>query len=142
MRIAFDIGGVISKYPDKFKALFWDYFINKDYPDNIYIITDMHPRDKVVKTLHDNGFEYIHEQHIYCSDYEKYGSLCKAVLLRDLKIDIFIDDFDGYLQWDSSFGPQPILLKVMPDGFKPYWHPDWKCDGGDFGRRVYAPQSN
>lgn len=167
MKIGFDIGGVISKYPHQM----WDiidrfrYTLHRtcdgDWEDNIkdiYIITDMHPKDKVCQTLIDNGFystyksaglreqtktefhdQYykgiIHPDNIYCADYEKYGNMAKAVLIKQLGLDVFVDDFDGYLQWDSWLGPQPLLLKVMPDAFKPYWHDDWKCDGGEFGRR-------
>jgi hypothetical protein len=138
MRIGFDIGGVISKYPKEFYNFFWDYFINKDYPDEVFVITDQHPKEQVVKVLKDNGFEFIFESNIHCCDYETYGNAAKAKLISELKLDMFIDDFDGYLQWDSSFGPQPILLKVQPDFFKPYWHDSWKCDGGDFGRRKYV----
>ena len=52
--------------------------------------------------------------------------MCKAVLLSELKIDIFFDDFIGYLAWDSSLGPAPIRLLVMPDPYKPYWADSWK----------------
>jgi acid phosphatase class B len=138
VKIGFDIGGVISKYPEQFKRFFWDYFINKDYPDRVYIITDQHPKEQVIKTLADNGFEFIFHDDIYCADYEKYGNMAKAVLIKELGLDIFIDDFDGYLQWDSSLGPQPILLKVMPDVYKPYWADSWKCEDNEFGRRKYT----
>lgn len=146
MRIGFDIGGVLSKYPNEFRELMKKLYYS--YNAELYIITDMHPIDKVIKTLNDNGFFEIIEadQHyylinpsnVYSADYETYGNAAKAVLISKLKLDMFFDDFDGYLQWDSSFGPQPILLKVQPDMFKPYWSKDWVCDGGDFGRRKYT----
>jgi len=153
MRIGFDIGGVISKYPEEFGDLIANLLHSEsgEFQDGNFVcfITDMHPKEEVLKTLLDNGFSgefmtnhYIWEDKynelIFCADYEKHGNMAKAVLIRDLKLDIFIDDFDGYLQWDSSLGPQPILLKVMPDGFKPYWHESWKCSGNDFGRRKYV----
>lgn len=158
MKIGFDIGGVLSKYPNEFKKLLdilrlgrYDNFSRHlMYEDvDIFIITDQHPIDKVQQVLYENDLLSKHEptgiftfgrfspENIYCADYEKYGNMAKAILIKELGLDIFIDDFDGYLQWDSSFGPQPILLKVQPDAYKPYWHPDWKCDGGDFGRRKY-----
>lgn len=34
MKIGFDIGGVISKYPNEMKE-FMDYIWNRDYPDRI-----------------------------------------------------------------------------------------------------------
>lgn len=157
MRIGLDIGGVISKYPDIFKKL-----ISKFCVHEIYIITDQHPKEHIIKVLEDNKFtrsEYvdvknvetqivtetnkkiytgIQPENIYCADYEKYGNMAKAILIKELNLDIFIDDFDGYLQWDSSLGPQPLLLKVQCDAFKPYWSELWKQDGGDFGRRKYV----
>ena len=78
-------------------------------------------------------------KNVYCADYQKHGEMCKAVLLAQLKIDIFFDDFGPYLIWDSSLGPAPIRLLVMPDPYKPYWSPDWKTtDNSDFGRRKYS----
>jgi hypothetical protein len=157
MKIGFDIGGVLSKYPERFKEL----ISNFEFVTDIYIITDQHPKDKVLQVLIDNGWystyrsqgliaqtknEFwdtyldgiIHPDNVYCADYEKYGNMAKAILIKELKLDIFIDDFEPYLAWDSTLGPQPILLKLMPDVFKPYWSPKWKQDGGDFGRRVYT----
>ena len=135
LRLSFDIGGVISKYPDKFRQL-----INNTNCE-VFIITDMHDKVYVEEMLQMNNIT-IASDHIYCADYQKYGELCKAVLLKELKIDIFFDDFIGYESWDSSLGPAPIRLLVMPDPFKPYWHKDWKVqDESDFGRRVYNEQT-
>ncbi len=145
MRIEFDIGGVLSKYPLEFRTLINTLGIDCD----IFIITDQHPKEEVMKVLKNNHFldyvennhflDYVEPWNIYCADYEKYGNMAKAVLIKELEIEIFFDDFDGYLQWDSSLGPQPILLKVMPDAFKPYWSDDWKLDENqNFGRRKYS----
>lgn len=131
MKIGLDIGGVLSKYPQDF-IIFLQHFDKSE----LFVITDQHPKDKVIKTLKDNGFELL-DENIYCADYEQHGNFAKAILIKQLDIKIFIDDFDGYLQWDSSFGEQPIMLKVMADNFKPYWHQNWICEGGDFGRRYY-----
>ena len=104
VKIAFDISGVISKYPDEMRQLM-------ALPDaEIFVITDMHEKTEVLKMLTDNGF-MISEDHVLCADYATYGEMCKAVLLRDLKIDILLDDFVGYMQWDSSFGKAPIRRK-------------------------------
>ncbi len=145
LKIGFDIGGVLSKYPEQFREMIdrlsntqtYERECDRTY-ENIYIITDMHPKKDVVDVLVKNGFNDLCVGNIYSADYEKYGNLAKAVLIKELSLDVFVDDFDGYLQWDSKFGPQPILLKVMPDGFKPYWSETWKCDGGEFGRRKYS----
>lgn len=143
MKIGFDIGGVISKYPNEFQNIVRNFcevgnLGLRSYAKKVYIITDQHPKEQVWETLKKNSFDFLRKENIYCADYEQYGNMAKAILIKELGLDIFIDDFDGYLQWDSSLGPQPILLKVQPDNYKPYWHDSWKCDGGDFGRRKYS----
>lgn len=157
MRIGFDIGGVLSKYPEKIEELIWKFCNESDeifqespdgycqyFPafDDVFFITDQHPKEEVIDSLYlnipDIMYHFNHE-HVLCADYEKYGNLAKAILIKELGLDIFIDDFDGYLQWDSSLGPQPVLLKVMPDAFKPYWSDSWKTKNNtDFGRRKYT----
>jgi hypothetical protein len=133
MRYGFDIGGCISKYPQQFKTM----MLTLVEEHEVYIITDMHDKAAVLKQLKDNGFEFIPERRVCCADYTNRGELCKAYLLKELGIDIFIDDFMGYLQWDSSFGPAPIRLLVCPDALLPYWDKTWKVDDkSDFGRRV------
>jgi hypothetical protein len=133
-RIAFDIGGVLSKYPEEFEAVAWSLFCSGF---DVFVITDQPLREEVVKQLFDNGFGFILPENIYCADYATHGEMCKAVLMRDLGITFLVDDFAGYLAWDSSFGPAPIRLRVEPDAFRPYWHPSWKCEGGDFGRSCF-----
>lgn len=133
MRIGFDIGGVLSKYPDVFNK-----FIESLGNCFLFCITDQHPKEEVIKTLLNNGFgRWFGINNVFCADYEKHGNMCKAVLIKELELDMFIDDFDGYLQWDSTLGKQPILLKIMPDAFQPYWSDSWICDGAEFGRRKY-----
>lgn len=134
MKIAFDIGGVISKYPKQFKEICLALF---NSGIEIYIITDMHDRDKILDSLNKNGFGFISSSNIYSANYEKHGEMCKSILLKELGIDLMIDDFPGYLTWDSKLGNAPIRLQVMPDGFNSYWHESWITDDadGDFGRR-------
>lgn len=133
MKIAFDIGGCISKYPEKFHWLMTSLAVNME----LFIITDMHDRTEVIKLLKDNNVE-VKEDHIYTADYNKYGEMCKAMLLKELEIDIFIDDFPAYMCWDSTLGPAPIRLLVAPDPHKPYWADSWKAEGYDFGRRKWC----
>ena len=142
LRIAFDIGGVISKYPEKFRELCRALHIASsslrcDMID-LHVITDMHDREKTLWLLKENGFEFIPEANVHNSDYEQYGNMCKAVLLKELKIDIFFDDFGAYTDWDSQLGEAPIRMLVQPDNFKPYWSDTWKTppEDSDFGRRV------
>lgn len=137
MKVAFDIGGVLSKYPVLFRKFCMTL---QSGSIEVYVITDMHDREKTLAMLKDNGFGFIPEERVLNSDYAKYGDMCKAVLLKEHAIDMLIDDFPGYVQWDSSFGPAPVRLLSQPDPFKPYWSEDWKTDpkDGDFGRRVFT----
>jgi hypothetical protein len=133
LKIGFDIGGVLSKYPDTFEQL-----ISSLSACSIFCITDQHPKEEVIKTLRENKFDrWFGVNNVFCANYEQHGNMCKSILIKELGLDIFIDDFDGYLQWDSSLGRQPILLKVMPDAFLPYWANNWFCEGGEFGRRKF-----
>jgi hypothetical protein len=131
MKFAFDIGGVISKEPDRFRRLIADLW-KADH--DIFILTDMHPYGKVAETLELNQIQY---DEILVANYEKYGEMCKDVLLREHSIDFFFDDFIGYVAGTGA----PIRLLMMPDATKPYWHDDWKTVDGDesFGRKVYKP---
>jgi hypothetical protein len=136
MRFAFDIGGLISKYPDQFRVLIRTLH---DAGHECFIITDMHGREEVLEQLAMNGFGFIPHDRIKTADYQGCGEFCKALLLKHLRIDIFFDDFPGYVQWDSTLGAAPIRLLAMPDGFRPYWHESWKVmDNHDFGRRVIS----
>lgn len=128
IRIAFDIGGVLSKYPH-----IWKPIIMVMAPLDVHIITDMHPNEKAVQVVHGNGFTMIPADHIHSADYAKYGEACKAVLCKELEIDILIDDFIGYVADPGA----TIRLLVMPNSAEPYYHPNWKTDEGVFGRALH-----
>ncbi len=133
MKIAFDIGGVLSAYPDEFRAM----ALTLGLQHALYVITDMHPHEKSIRVLTENHLiPPFNPARVLSADYERYGNAAKAVILRDLGIDVLIDDFAGYLVWPWET-PAPIRLHVCPDPRRPYWHDTWKCDGGEFGRRRY-----
>lgn len=81
---------------------------------------------------------HVDKAKIFSADYKTYGDYCKTQLCNDLGIDIFIDDFIGYVA-EGDF----IRLLVMPNVNKPYYADSWKTDGseGDFGRRRKPPQA-
>lgn len=138
LKIAFDIGGVLSKYPERFRRMAIALLASPDV--EVHVITDMHDRAYLLETLRSNGFGFIPEHRVHNADYVGHGEMCKAIILRDLGIDILIDDFGGYTAWDSTFGPAPIRCLVQPDPFRPYWSESWRTgDDHQFGRRVYAP---
>lgn len=135
-KIAFDIGGVISKYPDEFRTLICALEASGF---EIHIITDQPVKSEVLKQLNDNGFGFLRPELIHCANYSIYGEMCKAVLVHDLGIRFLVDDFAGYLAWDSSLGPAPIRLRVEPDVWRPYNHPNW-LSSESFGRSCYVPE--
>jgi len=146
LKIAFDIGGVISKYPDVFRHLAMKLAISDTLIGptadthnsvgssvEIYVISDMHDVDLMHSMLARNGF-YLAKSQIFSADYETYGEYCKTKLCEELGIDILIDDFVGYLA-EGSF----VRLLVMPNARQPYYHDTWKTIGDEdaFGRRKY-----
>jgi hypothetical protein len=138
LRVAFDIGGVLSKYPEVCRR--WVLAMSLGQVD-LYVLTDMHDSEKILRQLGDNRLmPPFSAANVYPADYAIYGEACKAILCRELDIDILIDDFPGYLVWPWPEIPAPMRLQVVPDPFRPYWSPGWKvaeCDG-DFGRRAYV----
>lgn len=137
LKVAFDIGGVLSKYPERFRRMAMALHVSPDV--EVHVITDMHERESTLEHLLANGFGFIPADRVHNADYAGLGEMCKAVILRDLGIDVLIDDFGGYTAWDSSFGPAPIRCLVQPDPFRPYWAEGWKTgDDHQFGRRVFT----
>lgn len=136
-RIAFDIGGVLSKYPDKLRILIQALAASDQV--ELFVITDMNDADHIHALLKTNGFDFISDANIHMADHARHGELCKAVILKELQIDMLIDDHQGYCQWDSSLGPAPIRCHVQPDPFKPYWDDQWVSkDNVEFCRRRYT----
>lgn len=133
LRVALDIGGVMSKYPDVIRAFARALL---DGGALIYVITDMPRHDEVMQMLATNDFGFIQAEYVHCADYKAYGEGCKAELLAALEIDLVLDDCLGYM----AIPGRTVRCLVMPDATQPYWHPTW--DAGlansiDFGRRVY-----
>lgn len=131
-RIAFDIGGVLSKYPDKFRPFVVQLL---QVGIEVFVITDMHDVEKIYEMLVLNDFGMIPKANVYSADYKEHGDGCKAELLRELEIDLFFDDHLPYMMLPGD----TIQSLVMPTPFKPYWSPEWKVPEGDpeFGRRFY-----
>ncbi len=133
IKIAFDVGGVLSKYPGLFKKILWMLIGDRDQwrPIELYCISDMHPVQKIRDALELNGFLEFFD-HVLSADHETYGERCKQVLCEEHGIDVLIDDFQGYLA-----GGKHVRMMVMPDPDEPYWHDDWKTnpEDGAFGRR-------
>lgn len=133
MKVGIDIGGVLSKYPELMIEMIDSLLASGN---QVYIVTDMHPIEEVRRTLEQNWIRCDLIQAICVADYAKHGEACKAIICRDNGIDVLIDDHPGYLVWPWP-EPAPLRLRVEPDPRRPYWAPGWKCEGGEFGRRVF-----
>lgn len=138
MKIAFDVGGVLSKYPQVFRPLL--EVLAESFGVEVYVVSDMHPETKIIDMLTLNDL-YRFVDFVRSADYKTHGEMCKAVLCRELGIDLLIDDHMGYL---ATPGKPLVRLLVMPDPTLPYYatavepgDPHWNTDGseGDFGRR-------
>lgn len=129
LRVSFDIGGVLSKYPEKFRPLV--SVLLKSEEVEVFVITDMHNHEQSVKFVQENGFD-IPSERILNSNYVEHGEDCKAKTIEENNIDIHIDDFPGYCAHTKC-----ISLFVWPNPELPYYADDFKTDGteGDFGRR-------
>jgi hypothetical protein len=130
IRVSFDIGGVLSKYPDIWRPVF--HALQQSPLIEVFVITDMHKPEQSMKMLIDNGFSLKNPKNLINSDYPKFGEACKAINQVEHQIDIHIDDFPGYIAAGA-----PVRLMVMPDVKEPYYHESWITDGaeGDFGRK-------
>lgn len=140
MKVAFDIGGVISKYPEICRGMIAALCAGGA---DVFVITDRHDRGKVLDDLRRNGIcPPVAEADVHVSDYGVHGEACKAVLLRSLAIDVLIDDHGGYVAWPWPT-PAPMRLLAMPDVRRPYYAEAWETDGseGDFGRRAFSEES-
>lgn len=131
VRIGFDIGGILSKYPDILRPVVAALLAAPDV--EVYVLSDMHPHTKCVAFVHDNGFP-VPPERIHSCDYSEHGEECKAVKSREIGLDILVDDFPGYV---GTVGAPALRLLSMPDPTRDYYHETWKTDGseGNFGRR-------
>ena len=132
LRVALDIGGVISKYPEIMCQLAQALTTGGA---EVLVITDMQDRPSIDAALEANGFGFIPAANIHCADYARHGEGCKAELLRELGVHIMLDDFIGYVAEPGC----PIRCLVMPDASRPYYADTWQMPSGEpeFGRRVY-----
>jgi hypothetical protein len=141
MKVAFDIGGVLSKFPETFRAMVAALISGGA---EVLVLTDMHDRPAMLDMLGRNGVvPPVREADVHVADYARHGEACKAILVRDLGIDVLIDDHGGYLAWPWAT-PAPVRLLVTPDPRRPYYAPGWETGGaeGDFGRRAFLDEDD
>ena len=134
VKVGFDIGGVLSKYPDVLRPLVIALVEAEGF--EVHVLSDMHPHAKCVEWVHKNGFPVVPER-IHSCDYDEHGDGCKAAKAREIGLDVLMDDHLGYV---AVPGAPRLRLLVMPDATEDYYHPTWQTDGseGNFGRRLLA----
>lgn len=116
-RVGFDIGGVISKFPEPMKALMRALASSPEH--EVFIITDM-PIAIAKQMLECNNVPF-DDEHLICVDFSAHQDLCKSNLAETHGIDIMIDDRPDYVALGFQIGfiisPRPLL---------PYEHASWK----------------
>lgn len=111
MKIAFDIGGVLGKYPDIFVPM---VLALQCGGVEVFVITDMHEHSAASNVLKNYGY-CISDEMIVCADYLQYGERCKAACIKEYEIDLLIDDHPGYCV-DSGC----VSLFVWPNPYIEY----------------------
>ena len=120
LKIAFDIGGVLTKYPDLLRPVY--LALRGGAEIEVYVLTDRIDHREALYLLQANGFPCDADR-LLCADYEQHGEACKAVLLETMAIDIMIDDYPAYVSAGC-----PLRLLVMPDTTRPYLAERWSCE--------------
>jgi hypothetical protein len=131
VKVGFDIGGVLSKYPNLLRPVIRALLASPDV--EVHVLTDIPDHGKAVRLCSENGFD-VPTCNVHSCDYASLGEECKAAKAKELKLDVLFDDFMAYLM---SPGEPALRFLAMPDPTRDYFAPDWKTDGseGDFGRR-------
>ena len=111
MKLAFDIGGVLGKYPDVFLPMISALGHGGA---EVFVITDISEKKLAQGQLNKYGYNIMPDK-ILCADFEKFGDRCKSVLIKEHGIDVLVDDHPGYCA-DSGC----VSLFVWPDPHIPY----------------------
>ena len=118
LKIGFDIGGVLSKYPHEMRVLLNALSESKEI--ELHCISDMH-FSQIKDVLQKNDFlKYFRVRNIHSANYETFGDDCKAHILTEYEIDVMIDDRLEYLLSGCTIG-----LQTAPRNGLPYHHSDW-----------------
>lgn len=114
IRIGFDIGGVLSRYPEILGPMI--EALNADDRFEVHVLTDV-PGPRAIDLIHKNGLS-VPEDRIHSCDRAQHGDACKAAKIRELGIQLMIDDHLPYLGEVSGCA----RLHVLPDE-RPFFAP-------------------
>lgn len=118
-KFAFDIGGVLSSYPDEMRALM--EALEKSGSFEVYYLTDM-SREIARSLLQANSFHF-EEERLLCANWGEDQNQCKSKLIKEHALDFIVDDHLPYLIGDHD----AIGLLVTPKPKKiGYYHERWK----------------
>lgn len=119
LRVSFDIGGVLSKYPHVFRPMVSALIKGGAV---VYVLTDIPDHAKATKLVWDNGF-HVDADHVLCADWNEHGDSCKAEVLKAHGIHLHIDDFAPYCAHGEC-----LSLFAWPNPELPYYHEDFVHD--------------
>ena len=111
IKLAFDIGGVLGKYPTVFLPMISSL---QNGGTEVFVLTDIPDMKVTQEQLNRYGYSFPPEM-ILCADFERHGERCKSVLIKEYGNDLLVDDHPGYCA-DSGC----VSLFVWPDPHKPY----------------------
>ncbi len=118
MKVAFDIGGVLSRYPDTFMGLMEN--LREGWDVEIYIVTDMNSDDAWAAVVENKFDLLVKRERVLSADWSKHGDLCKTKVCEEHGIDILIDDRPDYVAQGNFIG---LILSPRPD--VPYYAKGW-----------------
>lgn len=117
LRVGFDIGGVISRYPVEMKAIMWALVLGGA---EIYIVTDMNPTDAAAACRENDLDTIVPADHIISANWSDHGDLCKTKVIERLKLDFMLDDRADYCAAGDFIG-----FVLSPRPHVPYYHKTW-----------------
>ena len=117
MKVAFDIGGVISRYPE---CMRWLIAALIRGGAQVYVLTDMKKEDALAALRENQLIHLFAEDHVLSADWSDHGDLCKSVVCEREGIRVLIDDRPDYLAHGDFIG-----LALSPRPRVPYYHPTW-----------------
>lgn len=114
IKIGFDIGGVLSKYPEVFRPLL--EALNAHPAFEVHVLTDV-PPPRAVALVQRNGYN-VPVERIHSCDLKTHGHNCKAKKTEELGIDVMFDDHLPYL---GNMGK--LRFHVLPENTRPFFAP-------------------
>jgi hypothetical protein len=121
VKIAFDIGGVISRYPERMMQMMSALLRGGV---EVYIITDMNQRDALATCEQNSLLAIIGPERVFSADWSAHGDRCKTEVCKKLGIDVLIDDRPDYCAEGDFIG-----LVLSPRPHVPYYASGWSNAG-------------